>query len=212
MTEYSLGSQGKIKGRGTNLITIVVRDNGTPPLRATNRFTVRVIEVNEPPALTVPASHTVLPGKSVSFSVSATDGDLPANALSFSLGPGSPLGASLNAASGLFSWTPPATPVPGTNVFNFVVSDSGVPSLSNQRSVTLTVVPQPLIESITHNGGTVIIRWSALAGLGYRVQFKTTLDQPNWTDLSGDIVAAGTSATKNDVASGQRFYRVTVLP
>jgi hypothetical protein len=149
----------------------------------------------------------------VSFTVSATDGDLPANALSFSLGPGLPPGASLNAASGLFSWTPPATPLPGTNVFSFVVSDNGMPSLSDQRSVTLTVVPQPLIESITRSGGMATIRWSALAGLGYRVQFKTTLDQPNWTDLSGDIVAAGASATKSDAASGgQRFYRVTVLP
>jgi uncharacterized repeat protein (TIGR01451 family) len=201
------------QGPGTNTITVVVRDSGSPPLSATNRFTVRVMEVNQPPALTVPASRTVLSGVPVSFTVSATDGDLPANALSFSLGPGLPPGASLNAASGLFSWTPPATPLPGTNVFSFVVSDNGMPSLSDQRSVTLTVVPQPLIESITRSGGTATIRWSAQAGLGYRVQFKTTLDQPNWTDLSGDIVAAGASATKSDAASGgQRFYRVTVLP
>jgi len=205
---------GEDQGPGTNLITIVVRDGGVPPLSATNRFTVVVMEVNSPPVLTVPASRTVLPGVPVSFNVAAADTDLPANGLAFSLGPGAPPGASLNATDGFFSWTPPLAPVPGTNVFTFVVADNGTPVLSDQEAVTLVVVSQPVIESITSSGAMVTIRWSALPGLSYRLQFKTSLGQASWTDLPGEVVANGSTATKSDstATSGQRFYKVTVLP
>ena len=76
------------------------------------------------------------------------------------------------------------------------------------------VVSQPVIESITTSGGSVTVRWNALAGLRYRLLFKSNLSQATWTDLPGDITANGSTATKSDstAAGGQRFYRVTVLP
>jgi hypothetical protein len=37
------------QGPGTNLITTVVTDNGTPPLSTTNSFTAVITEVNSPP-------------------------------------------------------------------------------------------------------------------------------------------------------------------
>jgi hypothetical protein len=205
---------GEEQGPGTNQITIVVRDSGTPPLSATNRFTVIVLEVNSPPVLTVPANRTVLPGIPVSFSVSAEDSDLPANGFVFTLGAGAPPSASLNTTNGFFSWTPPSAPIPATNVFTFVVTDKGAPALFDQKDVSLVVVSQPFIESITSSGGMVTIRWSALAGLSYRVQFKTNLGQATWTDLQGDVIANGPTATKTDstTVSGQRFYKVTALP
>ncbi|HEU0010882.1 MAG TPA: LamG-like jellyroll fold domain-containing protein [Verrucomicrobiae bacterium] len=205
---------GEDQGPSTNQITIVVRDGSVPPLSATNRFTVVVLEVNSPPVLTVPANRTVLPGVPVSFSVSAADSDLPANGLTFSLGVGAPPGASINGTSGLFSWTPPPAPVPGTNVFTFMVTDNGAPAQSDQKNVSLVVVSQPVIESITTSGGMVTVRWSALAGLRYRLLFKSNLGQASWTSLPGDVVANGSTATKSDstAAGGQRFYRVTVLP
>jgi hypothetical protein len=205
---------GEDQGPSTNQITIVVRDSSVPPLSATNRFKVVVLEVNSPPVVTVPGNRTVLPGVPVSFSVSATDSDVPANGLTFSFGTGGPAGASLNATNGLFSWTPPLAPVPGTNVFTFVVTDTGMPPLSDRKHVSLVVVNQPVIESITSSSGIVTIRWSTSAGLGYRIQFKSNLGQTTWTDLPGDVVANSSTATKSDsiAAGGQRFYRVTVLP
>jgi hypothetical protein len=205
---------GEEQGPGTNQIRIVVRDSGVPQLSATNRFAVVVLEVNSPPVLTVPASRTVLPGVPVSFNLPAMDSDLPFNGLTFSLGAGAPPGSSLNATNGLFSWTPPLVPVPGTNVFTFIVTDKGAPALSDQKDVNLLVASQPVIESITSSGGMVTIRWSALAGLSYRVQFKTNLGQASWTDLQGDVIANGPTATKTDstTASGQRFYKLAVLP
>src|SRR5205085_2046956 len=42
---------GEADGPGTNTITTVVTDNGTPPLSATNSFLVVVTEVNAAPVL-----------------------------------------------------------------------------------------------------------------------------------------------------------------
>ena len=55
--------------------------------------------------------------------------------------------------------------------------------------MTFVVATQPVIQSITASAGSVTIQWSALAGLSYRLQFKTSLDQAAWTDLPGDVVA-----------------------
>lgn len=52
-------------------------------------------------------------------------------------------------------------------------------------------------------------------GKTYRVQLKTDLTDSVWTDLSGDVTAVGSTASKDDdTASGalRRFYRVLLVP
>src|SRR5207244_9334622 len=39
------------------------------------------------------------------------------------------------------------------------------------------------------NGGSARLLWSAVPGRTYRVQFKDSVSDPQWTDLSGDITA-----------------------
>jgi hypothetical protein len=60
----------------------------------------------------------------------------------------------------------------------------------------------------------VQLAWSAISGQLYRVQFKNSLNQPVWQNLSGDILASGPAAAKTDTsASGsQRFYRIITVP
>ena len=70
------------------------------------------------------------------------------------------------------------------------------------------------IQSVTESNGEVTLTWDAIPGQSYRVQYKSDLNESVWNDLSGDVVAAGESASKTD-ASGlveQRFYRILVLP
>ena len=64
------------------------------------------------------------------------------------------------------------------------------------------------------NGGVVTIQWSAMAGLNYRLQSKPELGESSWMDVAGDVTSNGPSAMKTDLAgaTGQRFYRVIVLP
>lgn len=75
------------------------------------------------------------------------------------------------------------------------------------------VVSQPVIRWIARSGTDCIVDWLSVAGHTYRVQGKATLSDAAWSDLAGDIVATGATASKaipNDGA--QRFFRVVLLP
>src|SRR5439155_26085685 len=93
------------QGPSTNLLRVIVTDSGTPALSATQAFTIVVNEVNSAPTLNPLASLTNNELSLVTFTATATDPDIPANGLSYSL-LNPPAGASINAVSGLFTWKP----------------------------------------------------------------------------------------------------------
>ena len=97
-----------------------------------------VNESNSPPVLAVIANQTVNEGSSLTVTASATDNDAPTNTLAFSL-VSPPAGASINASSGLFSWTPSEAQGPGNYTITVQVTDSGSPALSDAKSFTVTV-------------------------------------------------------------------------
>src|SRR5439155_20184229 len=84
------------QGPRTNLITVQVTDNGSPPLSATNSFTVVVKELNSAPVLTVPLNQTMNELSTLVVTNFATDADFPANTLTFSL-VAAPAGVNLDA-------------------------------------------------------------------------------------------------------------------
>ena len=93
---------------------------------------------NKPPKFdAVGERHAVL-GKEFSMPVKATDED-PETKLLFSLAPGAPEGATINAETGEFKWTPPATMVPGPIKLTVQVADNGNPPNSVKQEVTITV-------------------------------------------------------------------------
>lgn len=92
-------------------------------LSVTNTFNVTVWEVNKAPVLSVPASQSVNEDQAVSLQASATDADLPANTLTFSL-LNPPAGMSIALTNGLISWTPSEAQGGTTNVISVVVRDS----------------------------------------------------------------------------------------
>ena len=57
------------------------------------------------------------------------------------------------------------------------------------------------------------LTWLARPGEGYLVQFKTTLSDGNWQDVTGVVTITGNQAKLTDLApaSGQRFYRITAF-
>src|SRR5439155_14858565 len=73
------------QGPSTNTFTTVVTDDGEPALRATNSFEVVVLEVNSAPVLAALPDRTIMAGRTLMITNSATDSDLPANTLTFSL-------------------------------------------------------------------------------------------------------------------------------
>ncbi len=133
------------QGPGSYTFTVKVTDDGTPALSDQEEITVTVNEVNVAPELAVIGSQTVDEETSLRFTASATDHDLPPNALTFSLDAGAPAGTSIDAATGAFSWTPTEAQGPGSYPVTIRVSDNGTPSLDDFETFTITVneVNQP---------------------------------------------------------------------
>jgi len=129
------------EAQGPSLVQVVVRvaDNGIPPLSTTREFEVNVREVNtEPVVAEVPVQHVdrLAP---LNVSLQATDRDLPANALAFSLESG-PEGASV-APDGRIRWLPNRVETATTNSLVVRISDNGQPPLSVLRTVIVVTWP-----------------------------------------------------------------------
>jgi photosystem II stability/assembly factor-like uncharacterized protein len=75
-------------------------------------------------------------------------------------------------------------------------------------------IPHPQILSINTGNPNVTITWSSQPGLSYRLQYSTNLSQTIWTDVAGDVLASGGTASKTDTigAFDQKYYRVKQLP
>src|SRR2546422_1149846 len=101
-------------------------------------FTVVVNEVNSAPVLAAISDQTVAEGSVLTVTLTASDGDVPANALTYSMVTG-PAGASVGASTGVFTWTPSEAQGPSTNVVTVRVTDNGLPSLRDTKSITVVV-------------------------------------------------------------------------
>jgi len=149
------------QGPGTYKVTIVVTDNGSPPSSASSTITITVNEVNLPPILVVLGSQTVNEGANISFTVSATDPDIPAETITY-FATGLPAGSSFSSFSRTFSWTPSEAQGPGDYSISFIATDSGSPPLSTSMIVAIHVneVNSPPILSVpgslTSNAGSSI--------------------------------------------------------
>jgi YD repeat-containing protein len=83
-------------------------------------------------------------------------------------------------------------------------------TLPDDPNSALRILPNPTVA-----GGGVTVQWQSVPGRTYRLQFKNSLADTDWTDVSGDVSAVDANASKTDpTATGQsgRFYRVLLLP
>ncbi len=112
------------QGPGTYNFTAKVCDDAATPLCAEKAFTINVTEVNRPPVLTEIGPKSIAAGSELTFTAEATDPDIPAQALSFSL-EDAPAGAVIDATSGDFSWTPDNS-FTGNHNFKVCVTDTVV--------------------------------------------------------------------------------------
>ena len=170
------------------------------------------IPVNTPPHLGPAGNVYALKGYPLTLTFAATDSDIPAQTLTFSL-TNSPPDATINPANGIFAWTPSGAPGTVTNSITVVVTDNGKPPMSSFG--TFLIVANDLSAAtpvISTNG--ISIGWNAITGLTYRVQFKNNLTDAVWTDLPGDISASNSVGLKLDPAAtnSTRFYRIIAAP
>ncbi len=131
-------SPTEAQGPGSYPVTVRVTDNGTPALSGFETITIQVNEVNVAPELAAIGNRSVDEETALTFTASATDADLPANTLTFSL-IGAPAGAAVDGSSGAFAWTPSEAQGPGSYTFTVRVTDNGTPALSDEEEITVTV-------------------------------------------------------------------------
>ena len=128
------------QGPGTYRPSFTVSDGAGGTGSQTVYITVR--EVNVPPVLGAIGNRTISEGSALSFIVNATDGDVPANDLSYAVS-GLPEGAAWDPSTRTFGWTPTEAQGPGTYRPSFTVSDGAGGTGSETVYITVEEVNDP---------------------------------------------------------------------
>jgi len=135
------------QGGQTYSVTVTVTDSGAEPhwLTASETFTITVAEVNRAPTLGALSDQLADAASTLTFTATATDPDVPAQTLTFSLDVASQeLGMAIDPASGVFTWSPTVEQagVAGQSyTVQVTVTDNGsnLANLSDTKSFTIAV-------------------------------------------------------------------------
>jgi hypothetical protein len=179
-------------------VVVIASDDRTPSLTATNSFTMTV----QAALLSVTTeSRTKTYGEvDPPFTVGYTgfvQGEDPAvlgGTLIVNRAEGEDVGAYLITPGGLTS-------------SNYVIA-------FYTGTLTIIAAPAPRILSISGAGtDTVMIYWTAVSNVTYRMEFRPSLNVP-WEDLESCITASNDVASTIDHPAGatQRFYQVIIRP
>lgn len=186
------------QGPGTYNVTFSVSDG---VVTTSELVTLTVGEVNVAPVLAPIGNKTITEGSTLTFTASATDADIPAQPLAYSLAPSAPSGASIDPTTGVFTWTPPEGP--GASPYHVTVQVSdGVVTTSETIGITvLNVAPTvSLIPATTVQEGV---------NSSYQIQFQepgildTHTVQIDW----GDGSPLETMNSTANAAGGLTFAR-----
>lgn len=128
-------------GPGSFTFGVRATDNGRPVRTDTEPVTLTVREVNQPPTISVGPAVRINEGETLTFTVTASDPDLPPQRLTFELPPPNvPEGAQIDPVTGVFTWTPTEAQGPDTYQVFIGVKDDGTPSLAKGEFVTIAVL------------------------------------------------------------------------
>ena len=167
---------------------------------------------NNPPALSAIGDRALYLGQTLQLTAAATDPDSWYQTLTFSL-TNSPPGAVINSLTGTFTWAATDPAVLGTNAFTVVVTDNGVPPLSDAKTFLAIVQPPLRVGSVgPDRTGRITFTFDSLAGQFYQLQYEDDLSSPQWTPLGPPSPGTGGTLTFTDdmTAQPQRFYRIVV--
>ena len=200
----------KVFTLGTGTHQLIVR--GREANCRLSAFTLTPYDTNTPPfvTLTTPTNGAVVSGDFVTVEAHASDSDGVAG-VQFKLD-GENLGAEDTSAPYRVMLNT-SSRADGPHTLAAVVRDAAG-NQSSTAPVTIVVVNFLPIRSIDLTSGIVTITWESIPGVSYRIAYKTSLMDANWTDLSANITAtdATTSWTEGiDIRFAERYYRVYVI-
>jgi hypothetical protein len=161
-------------------VVVVVSDGEGGTASQTVRIDVR--EVNEAPVFHLPADQTVVEETLLELTISATDADVPANRLTFSL-VDPPAGAAISP-EGRFAWTPSEIQGEGIYPITVRVQDDGEPSQSDTGTFTVHVVESRIGAPVDLDGV-----YTAPAPPGEAIARTFAVENQRVTEISGSLPA-----------------------
>ena len=126
---------------GNHLIEVIALDNGSPQLTDTTRFTLSVIDFNDPPVLTAIANQSVNEGATLDVSVTASDPNSNTLTLTVNNLPSFGTFSDNGGGNGLIHFAPTFADS-GEYSIEVIASDNGTPQLFDTTNFLLTVTDQ----------------------------------------------------------------------
>jgi hypothetical protein len=198
----------------TGTYALVIGNQGASPSLET--FQVNLFDytespvINRAPVLTHITDPVVPAGVLVNFTALASDPDN--DGLAFSLDPGSPAGATIDSATGVFSWNPPVTGLSSVTPVTIRVTDNGIPAQSVAQVVNVEVIAGAAMISARPTNGVVNVSWHSAPGKHYQIQFKNEIEDASWQPLGTTFTASALISIQFDATTNtHKFYRVQVL-
>jgi len=209
----------EVQGGTTYPVTISVTDNGTCSLIDTETIIITVNEVNVAPVLAAISNKSVDEEIALSFNNSATDHDLPAQTLAYSLDATSlAAGMTIDGSTGVFSWTPTESEGGITYHVTIIVTDNGTNAVNLSASKTFDIVVSEVnvVPVLTAIGGRNVNEQSNLAFSATATDhdipkqtLKFTLDDASIAK-GMSITAGGAFSWTPTEAQGGTSYDVTI--
>jgi hypothetical protein len=165
------------QGPSNYVVTVRVTDNGPGAASDFETVTITVNEVNTAPVLAVIGNKSVVEGNLLTFTATATDGDLPSQTLTFTLDSGAPAGASLTT-NGVFTWTPTPAQGPSNYVVTVRVTDNGSPALDDAETISINVTETAIQTTLINF--TNIWRYNATGSNLFAAWKETAYDDSAW--------------------------------
>lgn len=189
--------------------TLLVTD--TTNLTDSRSVTITVNELDTAPDLEQISDQTITETHRLTFTVSATDADLPASALTYGLGK-APDGASIDANTGLFTWTPSAAQGPAIYPLSVVVTDTSGLTDSQEMIITVTepnVAPvlDPISDKTITETFTLTFTTSAMDSNGDSLIFGL-MNEPTGASIGS---LSGLFTWTPTVAQGSQTYTFTIV-
>ena len=164
------------------------------------------------PMLAALTNRTLIAGGSLSVTNHASDPNVPALALAYTLST-APSGAGINATSGIITWRPLIAQGGTSNHITVAVTDTAGASATQSFWVGLTEPQKPAIATTNSSAGRFLLTISGDTGPEYTIQGATNLGGMVWQTLvtSNAPILPFQWADTNPTRP-QFFYRVLLGP
>ena len=168
---------------------------------------------NTAPTLTAQTNRTIMAGITLVVTNSATDSNLPAQTITFSL-LAPPVGANINPSNGIMTWRPAIAQSPTTNTITVQAIDNGAPPLAASNSFTVFVLrpASPTLSNASLNSGTFGLNIAGDLGPDYSIYASTNLQSWNLLLTTNPFTLPFNFTDPGATNFNLRFYRVLLGP